>query len=182
MVPSPTRNGLGRGPFVQAQGRAEGIGLRLRQLGDLVQDGSEQAVEGGVPEGALGLDAGEPDDQEVLGAPDDVVDERGLPHARLAAERRGSRSNRCAPRRGGRPGRRTRQPVRPGPQSRSYGVTPGPSSRMSHVVLIRPPSMTKFAPVTFDVRSEARKTTRVATSSGVVKRPVAKPPMPATIC
>ena len=177
----PDQERVGRGALVQTQGRAEGIGLRLWQLGDLVQDGSEQAVQGGVPEGTLGLDAGEPDEQEVLGAPDDVVDERGLPHARLAAERRGSRSNRCAQRRGGRPGRRTRQPDRPGPQSRSYGVTRG-RLPLSHVVLIRPPSMTKFAPVTFDVRSEARKTTRVATSSGVVKRPVAKPPMPATIC
>jgi hypothetical protein len=38
--------------------------------------------------------------------------------------------------------------------------------------------MTKFVPVMFEVRSEARKTTRIATSSGVVKRPVAKPPVP----
>src|ERR1019366_544308 len=38
----------------------------------------------------------------------------------------------------------------------------------------------EFAPVTFAVRSEARSTTSVATSSGVVNRPVAKPPMLAT--
>ena len=36
------------------------------------------------------------------------------------------------------------------------------------MVLIRPPSMMKFVPVMFEVRSEARKTTRIATSSGVV--------------
>lgn len=34
-----------------------------------------------------------------------------------------------------------------------------------------------FEPVTFAVRDEASMTTSVATSSGVVKRPVAKPPM-----
>ena len=45
--------------------------------------------------------------------------------------------------------------------------------RTRQVVLIRPPSITKFAPVTLAVRCDARNTARVATSSGVVNRPVA---------
>ena len=48
-----------------------------------------------------------------------------------------------------------------------------------HVVLIRPPSMTKFDPLTLAVRGEARTVTSVATSRGVVKRPVG---MPAIAC
>ena len=44
-----------------------------------------------------------------------------------------------------------------------------------HTVLTRPPSITYCDPVTFAVRGEASITTRVATSSGVVNRPVAKP-------
>ena len=43
------------------------------------------------------------------------------------------------------------------------------------MVLIRPPSMTKFEPLTFAVRGEASSVTRVATSRGVVKRPVGMP-------
>ena len=39
-------------------------------------------------------------------------------------------------------------------------------------VWIRPPSMTKSAPVMFEARSLARKSTKSATSSGRVKRPV----------
>jgi len=39
--------------------------------------------------------------------------------------------------------------------------------------------MTELAPVTLPVRSDASGTISVATSSGVVKRPVAKPPIPA---
>ena len=54
-------------------------------------------------------------------------------------------------------------------------------SVVAHVVLIRPPSMTKFAPVTLAVRPDASRTMSVATSSGVVKRPVGDPPMAATI-
>jgi hypothetical protein len=45
--------------------------------------------------------------------------------------------------------------------------------------LINPPSMTKFAPLTLAVRGEASSVTRVATSRGVVKRPVG---MPAVAC
>ena len=41
-----------------------------------------------------------------------------------------------------------------------------------HRVLISPPSIVKSAPVMFAARGEARKTTRSATSSGVVNRPV----------
>jgi hypothetical protein len=39
-----------------------------------------------------------------------------------------------------------------------------------------------LAPVTLAERSEARKATMLATSSGWVKLPVAKPPIPATTC
>lgn len=43
---------------------------------------------------------------------------------------------------------------------------------LSQIVVIRPPSMVMFAPVTFSVRSLASKSTRSATSLGWEKRPV----------
>src|SRR3546814_302567 len=49
------------------------------------------------------------------------------------------------------------------------------SCRNDHKVLIRPPSITKSAPVTFPARSLARNNTRSATSSGKVNRPVSAP-------
>src|SRR5262245_33524384 len=54
------------------------------------------------------------------------------------------------------------------------------AARYDHSVLIRPPSITKSAPVIFAERSLARKSTRSATSSGRVNRPVTKPPCDAT--
>ena len=65
-----------------------------------------------------------------------------------------------------------RRPALPDPPLRDRTARP-------HVVLIRPPSMTKFDPLTLAVRGEARTVTRVATSRGVVKRPVG---MPAIAC
>src|SRR4029077_7027940 len=52
------------------------------------------------------------------------------------------------------------------------GPGEGRSESGGQRVVVRPPSMVKFAPVMLAARSDARYTTRPATSPGRVKRPV----------
>ena len=121
--------------------------------------------------------AGAPDDKQVvLGLVSTksprARDRRGAhapasttPRASSRASSSGSRPSAASPR--SPPATRSPRPTR----SASCGSSPtartpcGAEPRARHIVLIRPPSMTKFEPLTLAVRGEASRVTSVATSA-----------------
>ena len=86
MTPRPTRYRSVGGPDAKAEGGVERVTLRRRQAGDLVQDRRQQTVQRSERQSLFGLDSGEADNQEVVGAGDRVVEEGCLADARLALD------------------------------------------------------------------------------------------------
>ena len=74
---------IGRRPGHQPEGHAQRPPLRPGQPVHAVQEGKEQAMDGGEAQAGLGLDSHYPDDLQVRGALGCVVEERRLPHSRL---------------------------------------------------------------------------------------------------
>jgi hypothetical protein len=73
-------------PGAQPERRAERVPLGKGKVVDQVQRGHAQLVKRGEPQLHLGFDAHRPGHPEPRGRGDRVLNERGLPHSRLAAQ------------------------------------------------------------------------------------------------
>ena len=74
---------IGRWPAHQPEGHAQRPLLRPGQPVHAVQEGDEQLVNGGKAQGHLRLDRYRPDDLQVRGTLDRIVEQRRLPHSGL---------------------------------------------------------------------------------------------------
>ncbi len=75
-----------RGPARQAEGRAERVALGVGQRAEAIEHRPAQLMQPGEGELHLGVDADGAGDAQVGCRPGHVLEQRGLPHARLAAE------------------------------------------------------------------------------------------------